>query len=361
MYLRCTNKYIQIGIMILIRIHFLFLRILKLNTMKFQKFFVLFSALFFSIIAFSQNKGNVYTFTKRGFYQPFVSEISSTLNDISLGKSSSNKFSGRDSKKLVVNEVHLGFDMPLLYVEKSNFKWAMSLPVSIHMIWAPFDKITSPIINNDYRFGLSFAGSTNLNNSYIKNLSFKVTPFAHESAHLGDELTIDGFQSSDKFFRINVSYEYYELGLTLNDPEILEENTLSFRIGFIGLIRPNVGYYTYFENEIGDATLYPSKRWAEYYLELNYKKTNGFLANKQWHPNVSFELRNRIKYEYEKEEKENRIWCVNAYVGYDFVPKKINAVKSIGHYFRYYQGVNPHGQLRNGTANFIGYSAIVYI
>ncbi len=238
----------------------------------------------------------------------------------------------------------------------------MSFPVSIHMVWAPFEKTTSPIINNDYRFGLSFTGISYLNNPYIKNISYKVTPFAHESTHLGDEITMYGEQNIDNFYRVNVSYEYYELGLTLNDPDTLQGNLLSCKFGFMGLIRPNVGYYKYFENEIlADTAFYPSQRWAEFYLELNYRKTEGFMASKTWNPSISFELRNRVKYEYSNPNKSPRVLCYNAYLGYDYVPKKAGAIKSVGNYLRFYSGLNPHGQFRNGYYNFIGYSVVAFI
>jgi hypothetical protein len=255
----------------------------------------------------------------------------------------------------------LGIDLPLLLVEKPKYKWAMSAPVSIHMVWAPFEPNTSPIINNDYRFGLSFTGITYLNNDYVKNMSFKLTPFAHESTHLGDELTMYGIEHIDNFFRVNVSYEYYELGLTLNDPDTLSGNLLSFKAGFMGLIRPHVGYYTYTPSEIGDTVLYPSKRWAEFYFELNYRKTEGVMTSETWHPSFSFELRNRVKYEYGNPEKAERVWCFNGYVGYDYIPRKSGNIKSVGHYLRYYSGLNPHGQFRNGSYRFIGYSIVAYI
>lgn len=328
--------------------------------MKHLKLITILTLLSFSTFTFAQKEKNSSAFTNRQFYKPFVSEISSTLNNLSIGKTYSNGLDGVDYKKAIVNEVHLGMDLPILYVEKSNFDWAISFPVSIHMVWAPFEENTSPIINNDYRFGLSFTGSTQLDNEYIKNLSFKITPFAHESTHLGDEITIFGVQNDEDFFRVNVSYEYYELGLTLNDPELLDENTLSCRVGFMGLLRPKVGYYTLFDHEIGNNTLYTSQRWAEYYLQLNYKKTTGFLTNDRWRPNLSIEFRNRIKYDYMVDAKEDRVWCINAYVGYDYVPKKANTIKTVGHYIRHYNGINPHGQLRNGMSHFVAYSAVVY-
>jgi hypothetical protein len=229
------------------------------------------------------------------------------------------------------------------------------------MVWYPLEKTTSPIINTDYRFGLSFTGHTKFKNPFIKNISFEIKPFAHESTHLGDEFTISGFQDDTSFYRVNVSYEYYELSLTLNDPEVLNENTLSLRFGFMGLINPHKGYYTLSKNEIGDNTLYPSKRWGEIYFDFNYKKVNGFLTGKHWQPSISLELRNRIKYNYGNTDKERRVWCVNIYTGYCYIPKKIKSIESIEHYFRYYNGLNPHGQFRNGTCYFIGYSIIIKI
>ena len=327
--------------------------------MKYLKLLIPFFILSSLSDVFSQSDSNFFVFTSRDFNKPFVSEISSTLNNLSFGIVESTKISGRDVKKLTVNEIHLGIDLPLIYSNKNKLTWALSIPISTHMVWYPLEETTSPIINTDYRFGLSCTGHIKFGNPYIKNISFEIKPFAHESTHLGDELTISGFLDDTSFYRVNISYEYYEISLTLNDPEVLNENALSLRFGFIGLINPQKGYYTLSENEIGDNTLYPSKRWGEIYIDLNYKKVNGFLTSKHWKPNISLELRNRVKYNYGNTEKENRIWCVNTYAGYCYTPKKIDAIESIGHYIRYYNGLNPHGQFRNGTCYFIGYSIII--
>ncbi len=326
--------------------------------MKHRHFYFTLAILFIANLTLAQNKTTA--FTSRNFYKPFISEISSTLNNLSLGKTDVHSFMDHACEYIVINEVHLGMDIPLVYGERNDFRWAVSAPVSIHMVWNPFEETTSPIINNDYRFGLSFTAYKTLNHHFIKNLSFKITPFAHESCHLGDEITIYALQNNPDFYRINVSYEYYELGLTLNDPELLDENTLSCRVGFMGLIHPKEGYYSLSENEIGNNTLYLSHRWAEYYLQLNYKQTQGFASNDKWHPNLSVEFRNRIQYNYQEDVKEERKWCINAYIGYDYTPAKDGATKTIGHYLRVYNGVNPHGQLREGTSRFLAYSALIY-
>ena len=327
-----------------------------------MKYFKLIISIFIVLSSnnvFCQNDQGLFLFTTREFNKPFISEINSTLNNLSFGLVESTKISGNDVKKLSVNEIHLGLDLPIFYSTRNRFLWALSIPVSSHMVWYPLEKTTSPIINTDYRFGLSFSGHLKVENPYIKNISFEFKPFAHESTHLGDEFIISGFQDDTSFYRVNVSYEYYEFSLILNDPEVLNENPISLKIGFMGLINPKKGYYTLSENEIGGNTLYPSKRNGETYFNVNYKKTNGFLTNNHWKPLASLELRNRIKYNYKNTEKEERVWSLNAYMGYSYTPAKINTVKSIGHYIRYYNGVNPNGQFRNGTCYFIGYSIII--
>lgn len=311
-----------------------------------------------SIDTYSQLDNRTEIFKHRTFYKPFTSEISSTLNKLSIGYTN-NTFANDFMKSTTLTEIHLGMDAPILYGGGDQFRWALSIPISLHVLWAPFEEITAPIINNDYRFGLSFTGIQYLSNAYIKNLSYKVTPFAHESTHLGDEISLFG-SKHEEFYRINVSYEYYELGITLNDPDTLSGNLLSFKFGLMGLINPNKGYYTFYEDEIGDKTFYKSERWLEYYLQLNYRKTNGFMANEKWNPTISIEARNRVKYEYESPGKEDRVWCLNAFIGYDYVPKNKNT-KTIGHYLRYYRGINPHGQFRNFKYEFIGYSFLVYL
>lgn len=327
--------------------------------MKTQKYIIGCLLFFITITGYGQSEKYFSLFSGRSFYKPFVSEISSTLSNVSVG-AVRNRFPNGKENKTAFTEVHLGADIPILYGEGKSINWAVSIPVSMHMLWATFEETTAPIVNNDYRFGISFTGITYLKNSFIKNISFKVTPIAHESTHIGDEITIYGFQNIDDFFRVNVSYEYYELGITINDPDTLTGNLLSVRFGLMGLINPTKGYYSFFENEIGDKTVYPSKRWTEYYINLNYNKTTGFLASKTWHPAISVELRNRVRYEYENEGKADREWCINAFIGYNYVPKRAKGIKSVGHFFRYYNGLNPHGQFRNMYYRFMGYSIVVY-
>ena len=327
--------------------------------MKKLKLIFLLIGVFTTFLAFSQSENYFSAFEGRHFYKPFISEISSTLSHVDVGVATDIKKKDSPVDK-VFTEVHLGADIPLLYQERGKMKWALSLPVSFHMLWNTFEETTAPIINNDYRFGLSFTGISYFQNSFIKNISYKITPLAHESTHLGDEISIYGIQNIDNFYRVNVSYEYYELGLTINDPDTLTSNLLSVRLGFMGLLNPENDYYTISENEVNDKVIYPTERWAEYYININYTKTSGFLTSKNWHPSFSVELRNRVYYQYEREGKNDRGWGINAFIGYEYVPKRAKGIKSVGHYFRYYNGINPHGQLRNRDYTFYGYSIVLF-
>ncbi len=313
-------------------------------------------ALVVANIAFAQ----VEAFTSRAFYKPFVSEISSTLNQVHIGSTQNNFPTGAKLNSNLM-EVHLGTDIPVLYGQNSQFNWALSAPVSLHVLWAAFEETTAPIVNNDYRFGMSFTGIKYLNKGFVQNIAVKITPFAHESTHLGDELTIFGTQHPDQFYRINVSYEYYELGLCLNDPDTLSGNVLSVKAGFMGLLNPQKGYYSSFENETYQQTIHSSRRWCEYYLQVNYVKTQGLLTTATWHPELSIEARNRVKYNYQSTDLEDRVWCINAYAGYSYRPKNKKVLKSVGHYFRYYNGINPHGQFRNGNYTFAGYAIVAFL
>jgi hypothetical protein len=81
---------------------------------------------------YSQNENSFSAFTNRSFYKPFVSEISSTLNNIMVG-SVENTLPNGEKRMNTFSEEHLGVDIPILYAEQRKFKWAMSAPVSFRM------------------------------------------------------------------------------------------------------------------------------------------------------------------------------------------------------------------------------------
>ncbi len=308
---------------------------------------------------FSQQSFKNQLFQKRTYFKPMVSEISSTLNKVSVIAASGFKKDNKDLGK-ILSEVHLGAEFPIYSYKGSKSSFSIFVPVSLHVLWATFEPKTAPIVNNDYRFGFSLAYLKPLTSNYLKNVSIKAIPFAHESTHLGDEITIAGLEF-DQFYRINVSYEYYELAITLNDPDTLKGNLFTIRAGLMGLINPIKGYYSWSDVETQGKDIFPTERWAEYYLQLQYRNTTAFYSSARMQFVWSFEARNRIRYDYLIDKSESYFWCFNNYFGYNYSPNGNEGQPTFGSFFVLYRGLNFNGQLRNSRLNYVGYSMVVYI
>lgn len=308
---------------------------------------------------FSQDSIKSQLFQKRTYFKPMVSELSSTLSKVSVIAASGFKKDNKDLGK-ILTEVHLGAEFPIYSRVNQKSSFSIFVPVCLHVLWATFEPKTAPIVNNDYRFGFSFAYLKPLRNKYLNNVAIKLTPFAHESTHLGDEITIAGLEF-DQFYRINVSYEYYELAVTLNDPDIIKGTLFTVRAGMMGLINPQKGYYSWSDIETQGKEIFPTERWVEYYLQLQYRNTTAFYSSSRLQFVWSFEARNRIRYDYLIDKKELRFWSFNNYLGYDYCPNGNEGNPTFGSFFVLYRGLNFNGQLRNSRLNYIGYSMVVYI
>jgi hypothetical protein len=305
------------------------------------------------------------------YAKPFVSEMHSTVCKAEMGYNKSyaefNLLEEKSSFDRPMVEMHAGFDAPLYAISFGSIgdkpKWglAVSLPISVHVLEDMWDPVTAPVINTDYRFGSPkirairyFSG-----NGFLKNISFSWLPMFHECTHLGDEITI--YRKDEKFpiTRINVSYEYTEFQVTLNDPELSRDNRHSLRLG--GLYRVSnrgLGWFSIRQEELTDTLNIPASKYrAEYYVEYQFQRTRGFLASKRFVNLLSFEVRNRVRYGYPlykkvddkfetTEVKERMLVNFNLYVGYKFYPRSNNN-QSIGLFFHGYRGLNPYGQLRN--------------
>lgn len=300
------------------------------------------------------------------FSRPFISEIHSTINKIEFGFNKSySEFDllrekSRFERPMV--ELHLGYEAPLLtYNMKKNIGFGLTLPVSVHVLEDMWGPETAPVINTDYRFGgPRISGYLMLNQAkFLKNISFSWLTIFHECTHLGDEIVIYRKDENFPITRINVSYEYTEFQLTLNDPGLIEGNAFSLRLG--GLIRISdrgLGWYSARPGIETDSSinLTKSKNKTEYYCQLNIQRSKGFLASESAIHVFSMEARSRVRYGYPiytnktgvweaKEIKESNELCLNIYSGYNFKSKKRNS--SLGLFLHAYWGLNPYGQLRN--------------
>ena len=216
------------------------------------------------------------------------------------------------------------------------------------------------VINTDYWLGSEFRSiiyHPALDKLKLKNLGLNLTPIYHESTHIGDEFIFVALDQGPDFYRVNVSYESWVLSLALNDPDTLKGNVFSTRIGMQGVWFPEDGFYQYKLSETQDQDLLPSEKTFKYWIQFNWRRTQGLGASETFHQINSIELRNRIKYGYEADDPERRTWNINAYFGWEY---QSDSYRKVGGYLRAYYGINPHGQFRNiDNFYFIGLSLVL--
>jgi len=307
------------------------------------------------ILLFSENiyaqEGFIF-FENVSYAQNFISEIRSPNTKIEIGyiNNIDKNYYNNDELNLPFIETHLGYDLNIFSFSNNKSKFAFSLPAGTTTLTDMFEEKTAPVINTDYWFGtqIKFITYPFRQNKYLKNISANLQPLFHESTHLGDEFSLHGFEEVPNFKRINISYEAWDLSVTLNDPDTLKENMLSFKAGIQNLWTIKDGYYFTDSLEVKGANIPKSTKISEFYFVVNYQRTKGFLASKKWLNVFSAEARNRVQFSYDENIAEARAWGVNMYFGW--VYKKSNkSFHNVGFFIRHYQGINPHGQFRNNN------------
>jgi len=311
-------------------------------------------------------------FRPRDFNRYFISDLYSPAIRINEGFGTNgmdyNSMPERTSEYIFLNETTLGTEIPLLSGTGGHgdrdFRFSLSLPVSVSIWFDFFNTITAPILNNDYRFAL---GEINLLKElpgrHLRNIGIRLIPFQHESTHLGDEITLYRKKAGFPITRVNVSYEAAETAVIINDPAGTQRNNLSFCAGGRCLLktRPSLTYYSPLQPSEGDTTGFTlSKRSLEGYLRVQYMGSDGPLRIGRFYPVVSAEFRYRVKFGYpyyepdpdepmgfrEVVNPEKYVPCLNLFAGWRYRGRP-SEPGQIGGYFRFYTGSNPHGQFRN--------------
>ena len=310
------------------------------------------------------------------FGKPLVSEQHSTLTKVEIGYSKSysefDLLEERSRFDRPVVEQHLGVDIPLYAIEGAReqggtWGFAATLPMSVHVLEDMWGPLTAPVINTDYRFGSPrFAyiqRFPDAADSFLKNWSLSWVPLFHECTHLGDEITIYRKDEKVPITRINVSYEYSELQLTLNDPDGARDTRHTVRLGVAGRVSDRgLGWFSVRQETelVAPVDIAHSEQRFEYYADYQFQRAEGFLASPRALNVFAFEARNRLRYGYPlyrkvldtweaQEVKEQLVWSFNAYAGWKFFPKAEGG-RAIGLYGHVYHGINPFGQLRNYAA-----------
>jgi len=317
------------------------------------------------LITSHANAGTWTCFTPETFGKPFISDIRSSVIKFEEGflNDLGDFYHFDDYHKRPFSEAHVGADVPVVSYRKkftrASFKSTFLLTGAFNLIIDSLEPSNRMVINTDYWLGSEIRTlfyHSGLDKLGLKNIGVNLIPMYHESTHLGDELVIVGLEDPD-FYRVNVSYESWVLSLTLNDPDTLEGNIFSTRVGMQGVWFPEDGFYQYKLSETQGQELLPSERLFKYWIQFNWRRTHGLGASERFHQINSIELRNRIKYGYTADDPERRTWNINAYVGWIY---NSDSYRKVGGFLRVYYGINPHGQFRNiDEYYFIGLSLVV--
>ena len=202
-------------------------------------------------------------------------------------------------------------------LQDSRFSLNVAQTASAHLWMDVSESTTVPVVNTDYRIAVpTFTFLHRLQGReavpFLRNYSIQFCPFKHESTHIGDEMVLQRADNNYALRRVNVSYNYAELNLTLNEPEDRYAQTHTFRLGGLLLLHPKEGWYwldsrdgdvnniasnqPVHTNRIGLPERYgPSGLPFEIWLQYQYQSAcsfHGFQAI------VSAEVRNRALYGY---------------------------------------------------------------
>lgn len=295
------------------------------------------------------------TFADRAYYDPIMAEPrAARIQLIPLARSDEFEYQQKGGPRRTW-EITLGRELPIVawnsspapltpegLLRSGEWGWGLWVPVSFHMI-EDFKDDSNPIINTDMRFGTMVKMQWGLPGDQA--LSLRIVPWAHESTHLGDEFSISArSRLPDKFERVNVSYEYFEYGISYDNPRV------TFRHG--GL-HPSwsKGYYSSHPSEtIGGREIYGSTRGYEPSFGFEYRSP-GLGPARRWF--ASADVRRKIIYDYHKvsaDEKEDRQWSWSLMIGREKPSgsgSRAAAFLLKAYYVYFYYGVNPHGQFRS--------------
>ena len=310
------------------------------------------------------------------FGKPFWADMHSPLIRVEAAyatNSSDYDWGDTDNANRLFLFANLGVDIPVWAGNFAGGKYGFSLalPFMIDTWYDRFEPITSPIINASYRFGAFDIGFIyRLNeplrvfprNAYsslpgflrfdIYNWALKLSPFKHESTHLGDELTIHREWQDLPIKRVDVLTNYAELIFTLNDPDGHARRNHGFKLGVVFNYSFRDGWYTVLESEAETGLVEPATFPFQFHAQYQYQSAlfgRGFQAI----ASGEYRLRQRHKYPYSysgsasRDDKPNLVNCFNVFAGVRYDNQKNNYFSKIGLGARAYIGLNPYGQFRS--------------
>lgn len=257
----------------------------------------------------------------------------------------------------ILLDIQLGMELPIVGGESEYWSWYVGMPLALDLINDFFETSTAPVINTDYWFGARMEALYRLPVRWPRNISIRLLPIFHESTHIGDENALGmAYDDGTNFYRINVSYEAWEITIGLDEWETLNRNAFNIRLGLSGRWNADGYYSPPGAAEIGTALsstdIIPSRGNMEYFGQFNTVIVSGFPAIGKWVFQGGFELRNRILFDYFSTASEKRVWTINSTLGWYRYPEEA-AGRRLGFYLKLLGGQNPHGQYREQGGYFV--------
>lgn len=320
----------------------------------------LFAAMFLPSVAAAQASAppRVWFLENHGYYEPLAADPrAAQVSALALAHATEYPFVVNPGGRRIW-DISLGKEIPFLGLEPrrclsttSDFRkgcWGIGVwaPVSFHMV-EDFKDESSPILNTDYRFGGQLKARFALSDTVRVAGRVQV---GHESTHVGDEFVIHATAKyGSQFERVNVSYEYYDFGLSY-EQQFAETNFFTARAGLITLWRPGKGFYDATLLNGTTPTLTPSVANREPYAGFEWSQDDGgaiHLGN--WLAYLSADVRYKTVYGYHRASvsaPDLRKLSLNTVLGFNR-PRTYNQKGVPEIFLRFYRGVNPNGQFRS--------------
>ena len=315
-------------------------------------------------------------FQNRGYYQPILADPRAAQTSVLFPASASSFPFAVNPGRSLVWDISLGAELPILGFATSSsrstesgvaakgFGIGLWFPISFHMIEDLGKDPSNPILNTDYRFSGQVKAQYGLPDSKVFNKSHLGVKFqfGHESTHIGDEFTLGALRThSNEFERVNVSYEYYDVGGSF-EPNFGKDGRYQFKVrgGNIWLWRPENGWYSpQLLQPYGEFVALSNRNhepYAQAELYIQPGQCKGTQKCKQLGWIFSTDIRDRTIYQYtlvpdatHVNSPEPTEISVNAMAGVRQVRTGPGLLGSITptYFVRYYHGVNPNGQFRS--------------
>ena len=159
-------------------------------------------------------------FATRAWYAPIAANLQDPQSEVVFWGSSRRVPFMPGEGAISIWDISFGKELPIAAWEPHGPEnsllacggWGIGIwaPISVHLIDAVGED-SSPILNDDYRFALSFKVAHRLTPRDMFSAKIQL---GHESTHLGDEFVIRALDAyGDGFTRVNVSFEYVEAGV----------------------------------------------------------------------------------------------------------------------------------------------------